>query len=142
MGEGSINYNGADDDYWNAWGYEGEEWNYEPNYDYNNDYGGYFLGNVMMMLEVDTGDMNGDTTNTDAIEQKDIDMSRYTMKSKHALKGTTTARLVTLHNYTTYGLGGRGGLFNSSKASNSATPVQGRSLFWFIGQPPTRNKSA
>ena len=47
IGKGGINYSGADDDYWDAWGCDGDEWSGE----YNEEYGNYYLGNVTMLLE-------------------------------------------------------------------------------------------
>ena len=93
IGKGSINYNGAEDDYWNAWGYEGEGWNYDSNYDYGDDYGNYYLGNVMMMLEADAGTTddrpNDNTTTTDTTIP---DMTKFTVAARDVLRG---------HNYST-----------------------------------------
>lgn len=47
IGKGSFNLYGADNDYWSAWGTEPEQWG-EPEQE---DWNGYYIGNVTMMLE-------------------------------------------------------------------------------------------
>lgn len=77
---------------------------YSYNYHYGggNNYGNYYFGNVMVMLEVNDVDVedktDDDMTITNTIEQIIPDMAKYIMTTRDALKGTTTTRPVTLHN--------------------------------------------
>ena len=57
VGKGNINYYGADNEYWNAWGTETDYWG-EPEQE---DWNGYYIGNVTMMLERDNK-KNGEWT--------------------------------------------------------------------------------
>ena len=48
IGKGGVHHCGSEDEYWSAWGYDGDSWNHGNDYgDYNN----HYIGNVMMMLE-------------------------------------------------------------------------------------------
>ena len=94
IGKGSINYNGVEDDYWNAWAFEGDDWNYNYSHGDGDGYGCYYLGNVMMMFEV------GIENAEDETEKKTIepDMSKYKVSARDALRGTIPLKLVMLHN--------------------------------------------
>ena len=81
IGKGSINYNGLDEDYWSAWGCEGDDWN---NCYIGEDYGNYYIGNAAMLLE--TANNNEDTKTIETTAK--LDDFRPVTSKRNALTGT------------------------------------------------------
>lgn len=86
-----MNNNGVEDEYWNAWGYDGDNWDYSSECD---DYGNYYLGNSMVLLEIKTKEQP--IEDTTAVTE--IDVSKYAAYERDSLKGTTVATPMLLQN--------------------------------------------
>ena len=78
IGKGGIHYSGGDDDYWSAWGCDGDEWS---GY-YNEDYSNYYIGNVAMLLERKIENETTETTTT-TTQPNTTTQLNTTIGSKH-----------------------------------------------------------
>ena len=96
IGKGGINYHGynQEDEYYNAWGYEEDNWNYGIE---DENYNGYYLGNVAMLPENDDADVK-EGSGEDEEEEIRRFMNKSAIDGRDSLRGTKLNKPSYLHN--------------------------------------------